>query len=81
MSICFHDWTSVDLFALSDKVNKARFEFWQPDALSWKKKKKKKKKKKIETSIIWDMLLVLIYDLPPFSLTCRVLRNIEGNQA
>ena len=74
MSICFHDGTSVDLFASSDKVNKARFEFWQPDALSWEKK--------IETfSIIWDMLLVLIYDLPPFSLTCRVLRKIEGNQA
>ena len=37
MSICFHDCASVDLFASSDKVNKARFEFWQPDALACEK--------------------------------------------
>ena len=31
-----HDWASVDLFATSDEVRRARFEFWQPDALAWK---------------------------------------------
>ena len=51
--------------------------FGNPTLYLGKKKKKKKKKKKETFSIIWDMLLVLIYDLPPFSLTCRVLRKIE----
>ena len=71
-SICRHDWASVDLFASSDNVKRARFEFWQPDSLAWK----------VETlSIVRDLFLVLIYDLPPFSLIGSVLRKIEGNQA
>ena len=72
ISICRHSWASVDLFASSDNVKRARFEFRQPDALAWK----------VETlSIVRDLFMVLIYDLPPFSLIGRVLRKIEENQA